>query len=81
MKGDISSTFPRPVRPVHYNINSIHSLIGTNLPTYNEVTLCISNLFFKVEHLIMGLSFEISVTQGKCPLNVTCPGVGNVHDM
>jgi len=34
-----------------------------------------------VEHLIIGLSFEICVTQGKCPLNVTCPGVGNVHDV
>jgi len=37
MKGDISSTFPRPVRPVHYNINSIHSLIGADLPIYNKL--------------------------------------------
>jgi len=81
IKGDISNTFPRPIRPVHYNINSIHSLIRTNLPIYSEVTFCISNLLFKVEHLIIGLSFKISVTQGKCPLNVTCPGVWNVHDM
>jgi len=34
-----------------------------------------------VEHLIIGLSFEISVTQGKYLLNVTCLWVGNVHDM
>jgi len=57
MKCDISSTIPRPVRPVHYNINSIDSLIGTNLPIYNEVTFCISNLLLKVGHLIIGLSF------------------------
>jgi len=37
------------------------------------VIFCISNLLLKVEHLIIGLSFEISVTQGKFPLNVTCP--------
>jgi len=56
----------------------IDSLIGTN---YNEVKICISNQLLKVEHLIIGLSFEISVIQEKHPLNVTCPGVGNVHGM
>jgi len=40
-----------------------------------------SNLLLKVEHLIIGLSFEISVNQGKCLLNVICPWVGNVYDM
>ena len=73
MKGDISSTLTCKTCTLQYKQYDIDSLIGTNLPIYNEVIFCISNLLLEVEHLIVGLSFEISVTQWKCLLNVTCP--------